>query len=301
MLKSFNPFKELISAETSFSLQAPEVEGVTIGRKYWIWNGDHSLQFSQNYFSENWHKGGNNFLNINNHHVMRANYKRDKVRFENTLEWRLSLFTAPEDSIRKYRVGDDLIRYYGVFGLESFIKRWSYSTNLEAKTQAFNNYLANSTTIRSTFLAPLYLNIGAGVRYALDETSKKVRHRRIRWNIDISPASIEYVFVSSNKVAGSRYGIPEGSFSRMQIGSSVISNLKLDFNRYVTWDSRLKYFSSFKNVLVEFENSLNMSLTRLFSTRLYLHLRYDDSVKPDAKFNYLQVNEMVSFGLNYKW
>ncbi len=301
ILKSFDPFKELISAETSFSLEAPEVEGVTIGRKYWIWNGDHSLQFSQNYFSENWHKGGNSFLNINNNHVIKANYKKEKVSFENTLEWRLSLFTAPEDTIRRYRIGDDMIRYYGVFGLESFIRRWAYSTNLELKTQMFNNYLSNSHKIRSAFLAPIYVNGGIGMRYALDKKSKKVRHRRVCWNVDLSPTSVDFVFVGNDKVNASRYGIPDGSRFRLQVGSSVISNLKFDFTKYITWDSRFKYFTSYQNILIEFENTLNASLSRFFSTRLYLNLRYDDSVKPDPKFKYLQVNEMISFGLNYKW
>src|SRR5690606_7102891 len=39
VIETFNPFKELISTETSYSLNAPQVEGVAIKRKYWIYNG----------------------------------------------------------------------------------------------------------------------------------------------------------------------------------------------------------------------------------------------------------------------
>jgi hypothetical protein len=52
---------------------------------------------------------------------------------------------------------------------------------------------------------------------------------------------------------------------------------------------------------VEFENSLNIMLSQYLSTTLYLYMRYDDGVPKDSKYGYLQINELVSFGLNYKW
>jgi len=74
------------------------------------------------------------------------------VRFNNTLEWRLSVFNAPDDSLREYRIGNDLIRYYSDFGLDAFLKRWSYSMNLEVKSQLFNAYPTNSNSLLSAFL-----------------------------------------------------------------------------------------------------------------------------------------------------
>ncbi|MDR2815741.1 MAG: DUF3078 domain-containing protein, partial [Proteiniphilum sp.] len=172
--ETFNPFRELIKAETTYSLETPGVEGIAIGRKYWVRSGEHSFQFAQNYFSDNWHKGGTNNLNINSYHLLRANYQRDKVKFNNTLEWRLSVFNAPDDSLRKYRIGNDLIRYYGDFGLDAFVKGWSYSTNLEAKSQLFNAYPVNSDDLRSSFISPLYVNMGIGLKYNLDKKSNRV-------------------------------------------------------------------------------------------------------------------------------
>ena len=71
--ETFNPFRELLKTETTYSLDAPGVDVATIDRKYWVYNGEHSFQFAQNYFSKNWHKGGTNNLNFNNYHVIRAN------------------------------------------------------------------------------------------------------------------------------------------------------------------------------------------------------------------------------------
>ena len=299
--QAFNPFRELIKAETTYSLDAPGIEGVAIGRKYWVRSGEHSFQFAQNYFSDNWHKGGINNLNFNSLHIVRANYHKDKVKFNNTFEWRLSVFNAPDDSLRKYRIGNDLIRYYGDFGVDAFGKGWSYSTNLEAKSQLFNTYPANSNDILSSFISPLYVNAGIGLKYNLDRPSQTVRHRRVRWELAIAPISINYTYVLNNSVDVKRFGIQEGKKSQLDIGSTLTSILKYDITRYITWDSRLTYFTSYEKVISEFENSLNMSLSNAFSTRIYVNMRFDDRVPPDPKFKHLQVNQTLSFGLNYKW
>lgn len=301
VLKTFEPFKEPIIAESEVSMEKPDVKGAIIQPKYWIYTGEHSLQFSQNYFSDNWHKGGNSNLNINNYHVIRANYKKNKVRFNNMLEWRLSLFSAGEDSIRKFRIGEDLIRYYGDLGIDAFIKKWSYSTNWELKTQLFNNYPVNSNELRSAFLSPLYANAGVGLKYELDKKSDKVRHQRIRWTLAIAPISANLKYIANPNVNVTKYGIPEGRNFVLDIGSTITSLLTYDFNKYATWESRFKYFTSYKKMEGEFENTLNMAVTRFFSTRIYVNLRYDDMVAQDPSFGYFQINEVLSFGFNYKW
>lgn len=299
--ESFNPFRDLLQSETNFTLSAPDVDKVVIKRRYWVWSGEHSLQFSQNYMSSNWHQSGNNHMNINSFQAIRANYKRDKVRFNNSLEWRLSVFQAPDDSLRQYRLGDDLIRYYGEFGVESFVKNWSYSMNLEARSQLFKNYQANTTNLRASFLSPLYVNAGVGLKYQLDKRSQAVRHRRTRINLQFAPISIDYKYVQDDAVDRARFGIPEGMTYNLDLGSTITGELIYDHNRYITWTSRLKYFTSYHKSVGEWENTLNMALTNAFSTRIYLNVRHDDGVPPDPKFGYWQIKEVLSFGLNYKW
>ena len=299
--EKFNPFKELLSSETSFSLEKPDVEGVKIGRVYWTKSGEHTFQLSQNYFSPNWHKGGTSNLNVNSYHKFNANYSKNKVRFNNMFEWRLSVYNAPDDTIRSYRIGDDLLRYYGDFGVNTFLKSWSYSTNLEAKTQMLTSHIPNKDDLRSAFLSPLYINAGIGMKYNLDKRSESVRHRRVRLQIDISPLSINYRYVGNKNVDVKRYGIPEGKKSIFDKGSTITSSFIYDITKYITLNSRLKYFTNYSKVDAELENTLNMSLSRFFSTRLYLHLRYDDGVPKDDDYGFLQVSEVVSFGLNFKW
>lgn len=299
--ETFNPFRELIKTETTYSLQAPGVEGVTIKRRYWIRSGEHSFQFAQNYFSDNWYKGGTNNVNFNTYNVFKANYKRDKVRFNNTLEWRLSVFNAPEDTVRQYRIGNDQLRYYGDFGVDAFLKGWSYSMNMEAKSQAFKAYPANSNNLLSSFFSPLYVNAGVGLKFNYEKASQKVRHRKVKWELALAPISINYKYVMNDSVDVKRYGIEEGRKSQLDIGSTVTSILKYDITRYISWDSRLTYFTSYEKVVSEFENSLNLALSNAFSTKIYVNMRFDDGVPPDSKFKYLQINQTLSFGLNYKW
>lgn len=301
VMETANPFRDLIRTETTFSLDAPGVEGVTIRRKYWMRSGEHSFQFAQNYFSKNWHRGGTNNLNFNSVQILRANYRKEKVRFNNTFEWRLTVFNAPDDSLRQYRIGNDLIRYYGDFGVDAFGKGWSYSTNLEAKSQLFNAYPMNSTNLLSSLFSPLYANAGVGLKYILDKPSKTVRHRKFRWELALAPVSLNMKYVMNDDVDVQRFGIEEGKKVQIDLGSTLTSIMRYDITRYISWDSRLTYFTSYEKVISEFENGLNMSLSNAFSTRIYVMMRYDDGVPPDAKLKHLQLNQTLSFGLNYKW
>ena len=76
-----------------------------------------------------------------------------------------------------------------------------------------------------------------------------------------------------------------------------------NLNRSTSLKSRFKYFTSFDKVEVESENEMNFSFNRYFSTRIYLYLRYNDSenIPRDPTLGYLQINELLSFGFNYKW
>ena len=88
-----------------------------------------------------------------------------------------------------------------------------------------------------------------------------------------------------------------------QIGSTVRADLTFNFNRHVSWQSRLYFFTTYgKHTIGEFENTLVMAISRFFSTRIYVHVRYDDGVTKTADNDtYFQLNELLSFGFNYKW
>ena len=296
-----DPFQNILETEMSVSLDRPDVEGVKFRRRYWIWSGKHELVFSQNYFSDNWHKGGTSNLNIRNHHVIRLNYKKDKVRFNNLFEWRVSIYNAPEDSLRKFRIGEDLLRYYGDFGVDAFIKHWSYSTNMEIKTQLFNNHEPNSNGLRSSFLSPLYINAGIGMKYETEKKSDRVRHRKIKWELALSPISLNYKYILNSKVNLKRFGLSKGDRYVFDVGSTINSLINYNMTRYITLESRFKYFTSYDKIEAEFENTFKFPLSNYLTTTFFLHMRYDDAVPMDPKFKHLQISQVIGIGFDYKW
>ena len=299
-----NPFKNLFEVETdNLSPSGEETLTKFIFRKYWFVEGNHLLQFSQSYISHNWNNGGIGNLNFLSNQNVNVHYEKSIMQFNTFLEWNTSLFTNPNDTLRRTRIGTDLLRSFSNLGFRLF-NHWYYSTNLELRTQVFNNYDENATTKVSSFMSPFLLNYGIlGMRYELDKKFKYDKYKSIKFAADLSPLSIRYISVSDPGVDATRYGIPEGKNSRLDYGSTVNATLAYNINRSTSLKSRFKYFTSFKKVEVESENDINFSINRYFSTRIYLYLRYDDSesITPDPTLGYLQVNELVSFGFNYKW
>ena len=97
-----------------------------------------------------------------------------------------------------------------------------------------------------------------------------------------------------------RAGIKEGRFEN-QVGSSFEGTFKWEFYPNLTWTSRVFYFTNYKSILADVETGLNFVFNRFFSTKIYLHARFDDSVSANKDKNYLQFKEMLSFGFNYKF
>jgi hypothetical protein len=221
------------------------------------------------------------------------------------VEWKLSFYTNPNDTLRSFRLGEDLVRTYSDFGLQAFKNKFFYSSNLEIKTKLFRAYKENSPVYTSALLSPLQINMGVlGIKYQLDKTSKKNKYRKINMSIDVSPLSINYTWVADPDVMQqNRYGIPAGETSFFETGSTVNAKITLNFNKQVSFNSRIKYFTNYNKSILEMENELNMALNRYFSTRLYLYGRFDDTptIKRDDHLGYVQLNEMLTFGFSYTW
>ena len=272
-------------------------------RRYWTFNGDHKIQLSQNFISDNWYKGGVKNLNLLNTQTLNFNYEKNKFQTNHSFEWRLSIYTNPNDTVRAYRIGEDLVRTYSNFGIHAF-KNWYYSSNIEIKTQLFNKFNQNSNDMLSAIFSPLYINIGfLGIRYQIEKLYPKVKGKKLNFSADISPLSIEYVTVLNMEIDPHRFGIEEGKRHLKNLGSKVNFKLNYSLNKNVKFNSRLDYFTNYEKVIAEFENKLDMPINRYFSTTLYLYVRYDDNpqVVKDKSLGYFQINELLTFGFSYKW
>jgi hypothetical protein len=70
----------------------------------------------------------------------------------------------------------------------------------------------------------------------------------------------------------------------------------------VKWESKLEYFTTYDTSIANWENTFDFALSRYLSTKVFVHVRYDDGVAiSDANTSHFQLQEMLTFGLNYTW
>ncbi len=295
-----NFLHNLIATDDAIQVTPVEMAKIDPGFIYWVKSGEHALQIAQNHISDNWYSGGNSSFFIRNSHKVALNYAKDKVTFNNTMEWRLNLQATPSDKEHDVNISEDLFRLENILGYKAY-NNWSYSTRLETKTQFFNTYPLNSRDKYTSFLAPLVMNASIGMAYKLEKKYKSDKAKKLDLVLSLSPLSVNYIYVRDENVDETRFGLEKGERALTEVGSLVNTNLTFKFSRYMSWSSRFRYFTNYKRVEVEFENKFDMMFTRLFSTTISLNTRFDDNVPRDKKLGYLQINQLISFGLNYKW
>lgn len=305
MVEKPNPLKGLLTAEDPVEISTPEVETTKIKLVHWMKEGDHTLRFSQNNFSDNWIGGGDNTFNINNFHRILLQYKKNRVSLKNTFEWRLDLQKNQGDKIHSIGITNDYLRANSSLGFDAFLKKWTYTLDLTVSTPIFNMYPVNSNDMKQAFLSPLKINLGIGMKYSLIKKAKTFKGDRIAMSVSVLPLSVDYTLVNKdNKVKVTLYGIEKEHKALTKLGSTInIESFKYYFTRNIYLDSRLTFFTSYEYTKMEFMNRLRFDLNRYLTTEIDGNIRFDDSVDPKKKgeWNYWQYNYGLSFGLAYKW
>ena len=293
-------------AVTPVSVEPDDLEKIVKfipDRKYWISSFLIDLKFSQNKTSSNWYSGEINNMNIFENIIISYNYAKDRITLTNTLSNIITVNNAPNDSVHFYTLGSNELRFRTNFGLKA-AGAWSYSASGEFITPILNKYLPNSEALNSTFLSPFTVNVGVGMTFA-KVYKYETPHKQWDLQLSIEPLSFKYMYSRNEKIDLAAYFSQnsDGTFPCFfrSFGSTFTLNSKVNFNRYVDLTSRLYYFTNYERVISEFENKLNIALSRYFSTMVYLYLRYDDGVAKLPSESHLQVNEMFSFGFTYKW
>jgi hypothetical protein len=297
-------FKDLLTTDDAIAIARPELEKIEIRPVFWITHGEHSLQVNQNSISPNWNTGGNNNFNMLNYHKITLNYKKNKISFNNTIEWRLNMQQNSDNELRSINITDDNLQINSVLGISAFIKKWSYTITLETKTPLFNGYPVNSENKVRAILSPLQTNAGIGMEYKMEKVSKEDRYKKTTLSFDLAPFSLNHTFVGDKDVEVTRFGVEKDKRSRLDFGSTIKANLSVNFNRFSRFTSRLTYFTNYERALMESENRFNMSFSRFLSASLYYYLRFDDSVGHANKrkgWGYFQYNQQAGFGLSYTW
>lgn len=275
---------------------APEPEVVVKKPNFWTYKGDYNVQFLQNYFSGNWHKGGESNYSMLAAAVMEANYdNKSKLKWDNKLEMKVGFMTSRSDSLHKFKTTEDLIRLTSMLGLQA-TKKWYYTLQVIAESQFYRGYKSNDLMVYSDFFSPFKLNVALGMTYNVEWFNKK-----LTGTINLSPAAYNYRYVGRLDL-GPRFGLEAGKHSLHDIGSSLKADITWQIAENIKWKSRLYGFTSYKRAEIEWENTLTFQFNKYISTNLFVYPRFDDasSVKDD-KTGYWQLMEYFSLGFNYSF
>jgi len=260
---------------------------------FWRHIGEGSLQFTQNYISENWYKGGENSNRLLGSLKLQANYNdKQKIEWENMFEANLGFATVPSDTVHQYNVSANLLRFTSKFGVQAS-KHWYYTANSEFSTQLVRNYTKNTDQLLSAFMSPADFYVSLGMDYKLEK-------KKYNLSVAILPASWNYRWVTTSDVDETKYGLKLDKKYLSTVGSTLKSTLSWQILPYIKLDSRFNYFTNYQKVEISWENTFNLILNKHLSTKLFVHGRFDDGVtKVDN--TYFQLNELLSFGINYEW
>ena len=260
---------------------------------FWKFKFDGSLQFLQNYVSDNWYKGGESNYSAVSAMTFELNYNdKDRVTFENKLETKLGFQTSRSDTVHKFKTNNDLLRLTSKLGLQAH-KKWYYTLQLLAYTQFAPGYKANDPFVYSDFMSPFKLNVGIGMEYKVEALNK-----RLTGSLNFLPLSFNYTYVGRSALT-SRNGISGDHHSSEDFGSQFTADLKWQIAEQVLWKMRLYANTSYHRTLVEWENQFELKVSKYISANLFLYPRFDDSNAHDDDMGYFQFQEYSSLGLTY--
>ena len=265
---------------------------------YWSISGQASLNFSQVSFS-NWVAGGQNSVSGVGLFNLNANYKKEKINWENSLKTGYGLLKEEQNELSKT---DDKLELNSKLGIETKNEKLLYSSFLNFNSQFGNGYNYPNTTDKiSAFFAPAYLTIATGIDYKPSEM----------FSLYVTPVSGKFTFVTDEELsAAGAFGVEPGKKTRAELGALFKSEFKTPVVKNVTLNSTLTLFSNYlnnpQNIDVNWDLAVNMKINDFLSANFLSNLIYDhDILVPiDDAGNTgrrVQFKQLLGVGLSYKF
>lgn len=257
----------------------------------------------------NWAAGGQNSVSVNGILSLFANYKKESVVWDNSLDVGYGLLKQGTEE--KFRKTDDKIDFLSKFGKEAF-KNFYYAALLNFKTQMTPGYKYPNTDDKiSDLFAPAYLLGAIGLDYKPSGYLSAF----------IAPVTTKITFVTDDKLsAAGAFGVEPGKKSKSEMGGYIRliysrNDFENDFLKNISLTSKLDLFSNYldnpQNIDISWETLVVMKVNKYISVNLNTHLLYDDNVKIsfdnnndgiiDEKGSRVQFKEIFGVGFSYKF
>ena len=272
----------------------------------------------------NWAAGGYNNYTLAAAIDANANYKKDKMIWNNRLQLDYGfMYSADKPILQKTK---DRFYFESKWGFETPVRHLAYSATFDFKTQFSDNYKygtpsdfsgeeptiqdwLDARSLMSGLLSPAYTNFGLGLLW----TPKP-------WlSVNVSPLTADLVIVRNPDLRNT-YGMElreEGldksdgrNFKsvRFGLGAQLKADAKWVINENFTYTTQLVLFSNYLdkpwNMRVNWDNKVFWKLAKYFALTLSTNLIYDENVKvkvisDEVKVPAVQFKEFLEFGFTY--
>ncbi|HRG26255.1 MAG TPA: DUF3078 domain-containing protein [Chitinophagales bacterium] len=284
----------------------------------WKKGGGAILNFNQTSLT-NWAAGGESNLSSTILTNFYANYKFGKTTWDNTLNMNYGLITA--NNYSDIRKNEDRIELNSKYGRYAFADDFYYSGMLNFLTQFADgfDYLTDPEAVMpiSKLLSPGYLTAAVGLDWKPSE----------KFSLFLSPATGKFTFVMDDVIASTvtdtvnnknRYGVDAAENLRAEFGASMVAALNTPIGKNTSLSSKLTLFNNYTdpitehrgNIDVDFQNNLNIKISKYFATTIFLQVLYDHDIAI-ATYNdddvqigtgpKTQFKEVFGIGLSYSF
>jgi len=265
----------------------------------WTFNGQASVNFSQVSFS-NWVAGGKNSVSGVGIFNINANYKKDRISWENTLKSGYGLLKEGDSEVVKSEDKLELNTKYGVQSKNNENIYYSTFANFNTQFAPGYNYPDTDNKI-SGWLAPAYLTVATGIDYQPSD----------RFSLFVSALSGKFTVVTDEELSNEgAFGVDPGEKFRAELGATVKSELKTPVVKNVDLTTSLTLFSNYldnpQNIDVNWDALLNMKINDYLSANLMTTLIYDHDIlvpidDEGNKGRRIQLKQLFGVGLSYNF
>jgi len=189
VFEKFNPDQKLNKVQKHYDIITP-----------WIIGGTGTFGLTQT-FLNNWKSGGNSSFSFLTVLKGSANYSKDKLKWENSGEFRNG-WIRQGGTVNQTQKNDDKLELITRLGISAY-KKWYYSGEIDFVTQFFKGYnYPNKTKPISAFLSPAKTLIKLGFDYKPSNN----------FSLFLSPITVKSVFVKDTvHIDQTTYGISKTS------------------------------------------------------------------------------------------
>ena len=228
-----------------------------------------------------------------------AFYKKDKHSWDNTFDFNLGYVKTTSLGSRK---NDDRIDFLSKYGY-ALNSKLNVAGLFNFRSQLFKGYTYDNNAVRTLLFGFPFTCLYLG------KPGSWIINPMPNLSIFVSPITARWTIVKDDTLsAKGLYGVDPGKHSNAEFGAFASVNYLKEFNKIVTYKSRLDLFSNYRrkpqNVDLYFTNVLNVKLSKILSLTWSVDMIYDDDVRLFGENNNgaaLQLKSLVGVGLLAKF